>query len=113
MEKGNIETQLNKQMLTTEIGGVYWIDALHKSIDLCKETYGDCSYMEMSKPLYAYYKNTMFVLNWVPTVQGESSFGYTPDIRERVEIVLTDDEEFYWKALKEKDSQGVRVTIVE
>lgn len=93
-----------------EMGGIYWVNALHKSIDMCKEAYGACNYMEMSKPLYHHYKETMFIFNYVTDVQGKPAFGYMQDIRERVEIVLTDDEELYWKALKEKDSQGIRMT---
>lgn len=82
------------------------IGTLHNSIDMCKKAYGECNYMEMSVSLYELYKSLM-----IPFIYGDTFVGSVQDIRERVEIILTDHEGYHWKALKEKDGQGIGMTL--
>ncbi|QZA69531.1 hypothetical protein 035JT004_32 [Bacillus phage 035JT004] len=82
------------------------IGTLHNSIDLCKKMYGECNYMEMSRPLYELYKNLM-----IPFIYGEAHVGEVQDIRERVEVVITDHKGYHWMALKEKNGHGIGMTL--
>lgn len=75
---------------------------LSSAINLCKQEYGACNYLEISRPLYVCYKEVTLATRL---------FGDEEDLREKVEFIITDDVGYSWKATREKGGQGIEMTL--